>query len=99
MSGAERWRQGERPTLPASAQSLAFRTCHPVTRKPWDGPWLDGPWRASPAAAGRAQTASVGGCTRRHGGQMPHADGVNLEPVEVCPGLLFLKLLGLCGVA
>src|SRR5215470_6928891 len=99
MSGVERCGQGERPTLPTSAQALAFRTCHPVRRKPWDGPWLDGQWHASLVAGGYAPAASVGGCTTRYGAQRPHAYVANMEPVEVCPALLFLILLGICGVA
>src|SRR5438445_9918121 len=91
--------KGERPTLPASAQSLAFRACDPVRRKPWDSPWPGDPWRASLVAGGCAPAASVGGCTTRHGAQTLHIYVVNLEPVEVCHVVPSLLLLGLCGVA
>jgi hypothetical protein len=77
---------------PRFGLALAFRTCHPVRRKPWDGLWLGGQWRASPVAGGCAQAASVGGGTTRHGAQLPHAYVANMEPVAVCPRLLFLIL-------
>ena len=96
VSGAGK---GSAQRSPAAAQSPAFRTYYPVRRKPWDSPWRDGPWRASPGAGGGAQAASVGVCTTRHGAQLPHAAVANLEPVEVCPGVLFLILLGLYCVA
>jgi len=41
-------------------------------------------------AGGYAPAASAGGCTTRHGAQLPHAYGANMEPVEVCPGSLLL---------